>query len=390
MSNADDWQDSEEFSRGAFDSAQLREGANQLEGQVGVLRRIWEPHPNDFPDPCASWPLRPARLALWRRAVECHLCRTPSLAVILSSFVMSESTSTLKDRVRAFWQENPCGTKFADAPPGSCRFYELVEEHRYKKEWHIPAAAGFAQSKNSKVLEVGCGLGTDGAQFAKAGAIYTGIDLTEAAVDLARRRFELFQLPGTFRVADAERLDFPDKTFDIVYSHGVLHHTPDTAAAVREVHRVLRPGGKAVVMLYHRDSYNYRVNISMLRRTGVQLLRWKAGVKLVHFLTREPEDSLREHARQLRTQSEYLSSEEFLSRNTDGAGNPLARVYSRSEARELFKDFADVELRTYFLNKRWLPVLGPILPRSIESQMASRWGWHLWIYATKHETTSHG
>lgn len=296
---------------------------------------------------------------------------------------MHDNNFTLKDRVRAFWQENPCGTKFADAPPGSRRFYELVEAHRYDKEWHIPAAAGFAQSKNLNVLEIGCGLGTDGAQFAKAGAIYTGIDLTDAAVDLARRRFEMFQLPGTFRVADAERLDFPDNTFDIVYSHGVLHHTPDTAAAVREIHRVLRPGGKAVVMLYHRDSYNYRVNISMLRRTGVQLLRWNAGVKLVHLLTGEPEESLRDHARQLKNQSEYLESEEFLSRNTDGAGNPLARVYSRSEARELFKDFPTVELRTYFLNKRWLPVLGPMLPRSLESQMASRWGWHLWIYATK-------
>jgi ubiquinone/menaquinone biosynthesis C-methylase UbiE len=296
---------------------------------------------------------------------------------------MLENNFTLKDRVREFWQENPCGTKFADAPPGSRKFYELVEEHRYTKEWHIPAAAGFSQSKNLNVLEVGCGLGTDGAQFAKAGAIYTGIDLTDAAVDLARRRFELFQLPGTFRVADAERLDFPDNTFDLVYSHGVLHHTPDTAAAVREIHRVLRPGGKGVVMLYHRDSYNYRVNISMLRRTGVQLLRWNAGVKLVQLLTGEPEESLREHARQLKDQSEYLRSEEFLSRNTDGAGNPLARVYSRSEARDLFKDFSHVDLRTYFLNKRWLPVLGPILPRSLESRMASRWGWHLWIYATK-------
>ncbi len=296
---------------------------------------------------------------------------------------MSDSNSTLKDRVRAFWQENPCGTKFADAPPGSRKFYELVEEHRYTKEWHIPAAVGFTQAKDLNVLEIGCGLGTDGAQFAKAGANYTGIDLTDAAVELARKRFELFQLPGIFRVADAERLDFPDNTFDIVYSHGVLHHTPDTAAAVREIHRVLRPGGKAIVMLYHRDSYNYRVNISMLRRVGVQLLRWNTGVKMIHVLTGESQESLREHARQLRTQSEYLNSEEFLSRNTDGAGNPLARVYSRSEARELFKDFADVELRTYFLNKRWLPVLGPILPRSLESQMASRWGWHLWIYATK-------
>src|ERR1044072_8385514 len=167
---------------------------------------------------------------------------------------MLENNFTLKDRVRAFWQENPCGTKFADAPPGSRKFYELVEEHRYTKEWHIPDAAGFSQTKNLSVLEVGCGLGTDGAQFAKAGAIYTGIDLTDAAVDLARRRFEIFNLPGTFRVADAERLDFPDNSFDLVYSHGVLHHTPDTQAAIREIHRVLRPGGRAVVMLYHRDS----------------------------------------------------------------------------------------------------------------------------------------
>ena len=296
---------------------------------------------------------------------------------------MSEANSQLKEQVRAFWQEHPCGTKFADAQPGSRRFYELVEEHRYTKEWHIPAAAGFAETKDLDVLEIGCGLGTDGAQFAKAGARYTGIDLTEAAVDLARRRFEISNLPGTFRVADAERLDFPNDSFDLVYSHGVLHHTPDTQTAVREVHRVLRPGGRAVVMLYHRNSYNYRVNISVLRRAGVHLLRWNAGVKLVRALTGESEESLREHARQLRSDRDYLSSNEFLSRNTDGAGNPLARVYSRSEARELFKDFASVEIRPYFLNKRWLPILGPLLPRSIEAKLASRWGWHLWIYATK-------
>jgi SAM-dependent methyltransferase len=296
---------------------------------------------------------------------------------------MSEAKAQLKNRVREFWQSHPCGTKFADAPPGSRNFYELVEQHRYEKEWHIPAAAGFAQSKNLRVLEVGCGLGTDGAQFAQAGADYTGIDLTDAAIDLARRRFELFNLPGTFRVGDAERLDFPDDSFDLVYSHGVLHHTPDIAAAIREIHRVLRPGGRAIVMLYHRDSYNYRVNISLLRRAGVHLLRWNAGVKLVNLLTGEPEDSLREHARRLRAGSGYLNSEEFLSQNTDGAGNPLARVYSRSEARELFKDFAKVDLRTYFLNKNWLPIIGPIVPRPWVARIASRWGWHLWIYGRK-------
>ncbi len=296
---------------------------------------------------------------------------------------MSESNAQLKDRVRDFWQNHPCGTKFADAQPGSRVFYELVEQHRYEKEWHIPDAAGFDKAKNLRVLEVGCGLGTDGAQFAKAGADYTGIDLTEAAVNLARRRFELFNLPGAFRVADAEGLDFPDNSFDVVYSHGVLHHTPDTAGAIREIHRVLKPGGRALVMLYHRNSYNYRINISLLRRAGVHLLRWNSGVKLVHLLTGEQEDSLREHARQLRSESNYLGGQEFLNQNTDGAGNPLARVYSRDEARKLFKDFSNIETRIYFLNKKWLPIVGPILPRSIESRLASRWGWHLWIYATK-------
>jgi len=316
---------------------------------------------------------------IWLLALfDTHLSRLLSFL----SF-MSESNAQLKERVRAFWQEHPCGTKFADASPGSRRFYELVEEHRYQKEWHIPAAADFSNARGKRVLEIGCGLGTDGAQFALAGADYTGIDLTDAAVDLARRRFDLFNLPGAFRTADAENLDFPDESFDVVYSHGVLHHTPDTVRAVQEVHRVLRPGGRALVMLYHRDSYNYRINISLLRRAGVHLLRWNSGVKLVHLLTGEPEDSLHEHARRLKAERAYLNSEEFLSQNTDGAGNPLARVYSQGEARELFKDFSQVELRIYFLNKRWLPVIGNILPRRLESQMASRWGWHLWIYGTK-------
>ncbi|MBA2527414.1 MAG: class I SAM-dependent methyltransferase [Pyrinomonadaceae bacterium] len=286
--------------------------------------------------------------------------------------------------MRAFWQANPCGTKFADAAPGTRRFYELVEDHRYGKEWHIPQAAEFARAEGLKVLEIGCGLGTDGAQFAKAGADYTGVDLTDAAIELAKKRFDLFNLSGKFQTADAEKLDFADDSFDLVYSHGVLHHTPDTESAVKEIYRVLRPGGRAVVMLYHRDSYNYRVNISLLRRAGAQLLRWESGVNLVHRLTGESLKSLRQHATQLKNeQHSYLETDEFLSQNTDGAGNPLARVYSRGEARQLFNDFAEIDLRTYFLNKRLVPLIGSVLPRSLESRLASRWGWHLWIYARK-------
>ena len=290
----------------------------------------------------------------------------------------------LKERVRAFWQAHPCGTKFSAAEIGTREFYERIEAHRYEKEWHIPAAADFAGANRLRVLEIGCGIGTDGAQFAQAGADYTGVDLTEAAIELARKRFELSGLQGNFQVADAENLEFLDETFDLVYSHGVLHHTPDTARAVREIHRVLKPGGRAVVMLYHRGSYNYRVGIRVLRRMGAGLLKSDTGIKLVNVLTREPVEDLRERAELLRAnRNGNVSADELLNASTDGAGNPLARVYSRKEARALFNNFRKVELRTYFLNKRFIPIVGNLLPRSIESALASRWGWHLWIYATK-------
>ena len=295
-----------------------------------------------------------------------------------------DTNAELKERVRAFWQAHPCGTKFSDAEIGTREFFERIEAHRYAKEWHIPDAADFAGAHGLRVLEIGCGLGTDGVQFAKAGADYTGVDLTDAAIELARKRFEVSGLRGELRVSDAENLDFADESFDLVYSHGVLHHTPDIARAVSEIHRVLKPGGRAIVMLYHRDSYNYRVGIRILRRAGSRLLKSESGIKLVHRMTGEPIDSLREHARIVKASTNgYLASDEFLSQSTDGAGNPLARVYSRREARQLFKDFREVKLRAYFLNKRFVPVIGSLLPRTIESALATRWGWHLWIYATK-------
>src|SRR2546421_933284 len=295
----------------------------------------------------------------------------------------TQPDADLKARVRAFWQEHPCGSKFSDAEIGTREFFDRVEQHRYEKEWHIPAAADFASTRGLRVLEIGCGVGTDGLQFARAGAAYTGVDLTEAAVDLARKNFESARMPGEFRVSDAEKLDFTDESFDIVYSHGVLHHTPDIAAAVREIHRVLKPGGRAIVMLYHRGSYNYRIGIRVLRRAGAGLLKSESGIKIVHRLTGEPVDSLREHAASLTSANGNFSAAELLNQSTDGAGNPLARVYSRSEARKLFRDFRQVELRAYFLNKRFIPLIGNVLPKSIESALASRWGWHLWIYATK-------
>ena len=215
-----------------------------------------------------------------------------------------------------------------------------------------------------------------------------GCDLSSPTLSLGGAKAVLVEFPRAYLpVGTTEELDRIRRSGVVpVVAHPERYYgcTPDTVRAVREVHRVLRPGGRAVVMLYHRDSYNYRVNIRVLRRAGAHLLKTEAGLKVVNKLTGEPVESLREHARHLKEDAQsYLAPDEFLSQHTDGAGNPLARVYSRRQARELFKDFAEVKFAIHFLNKRWLPVLGSLLTRKMEIRLASRWGWHLWIYATK-------
>ncbi len=165
-----------------------------------------------------------------------------------------QHSEELKTRVHDFWQANPCGTKFAEGDIGTREFFAAVERHRYLTEWHIPQVVGFPRWRDSEVLEVGCGLGTDAINFVRRGARYTGVDLTEASIELARRRFEFEGLTADLRVADAEALPFADDRFDLVYSHGVLHHTPDTQRAINEVYRVVKPGGTAMVMLYHKNS----------------------------------------------------------------------------------------------------------------------------------------
>jgi SAM-dependent methyltransferase len=294
-------------------------------------------------------------------------------------------SSNTKDRVREFWNENPCGAKFVEGVElGSREFFDRIEAHRYATEWHIPQVARFEAWRDRDVLEIGCGLGSDAVQFARAGARYTGVDLTPRSVELVTRRFALYGLEGAARVADAERLPFADESFDLVYSHGVLHHTPDTQRAFDEIHRVLRPGGTAMVMLYHRNSYNYYVNIMTLRRLGAQLLRFEWGPRVVARVTGEDVGRLTELRRRLLADpKKFFSPEEFLNQNTDGAGNPLAKVYTRRDAERMFSRFSSVRTEVHFLNKRWFVVPGPLLPRSVEGALGRLMGWHLWIFATK-------
>jgi SAM-dependent methyltransferase len=189
---------------------------------------------------------------------------------------------------------------------------------------------------------------------------------------------------------DATALPIASASVDFVYSNGVLHHIPDTAGAVREIHRILRPGGRCLVMLYHRSSFNYHFNIMVLRRLGAPLLLLPGGARLVARLTGESVQTLAGHRALLRRHGlAYLTDRRlFLSNNTDGPGNPLSKVYSRRQARLLFAGFGQVETEVHFLNLRTLPLLDRMLRPATRERLARRLGWHLYVHATRSDSSS--
>lgn len=159
-----------------------------------------------------------------------------------------------KAEVQAFWDRAACGEIYAQGETAPAAF-EAQRAKRYELEPFIPEFAGFAESTGLDVLEIGVGMGADHIRFARAGpARLVGFDLTPRAVAITRERATSMGLRPNLFVGDAEKLAFPDCVFDVVYSWGVLHHSPDTQAALSEVRRVLRPGGVARLMVYHRAS----------------------------------------------------------------------------------------------------------------------------------------
>ncbi|MBA2461681.1 MAG: class I SAM-dependent methyltransferase [Actinobacteria bacterium] len=214
-----------------------------------------------------------------------------------------------KERVRLHWQDEPCGTSTAAADPGTPEFYAQVERERYRLEPYIDTFAEFERWRGKRVLEVGVGLGTDFVRFVRAGADAVGVDLTEAAVAAVRQRLVLEHLQAEVLVADAESLPFDDASFDLVYSYGVLHHTPDTEAAVAEVRRVLKPGAEARIMLYSRRSWF----------AFGAWARWGLG-----------------RGRPWRTISEVLA---------EHLESPGTKAYTRLELERLFADFSHVRFR---------------------------------------------
>lgn len=157
--------------------------------------------------------------------------------------------------VKAYWETHIHDLEITRHPPGSPGFFADLEHYHFEKLHHLPRLVPFQKYSGRRVLEVGCGAGTDLIQFARHGARVTGIDMAASAIELARKNFALEGRKAQFVVADGERLPFGERTFDLVYAHGVVQYTTDDRALIRECRRVLDRGGNAIFQVYNRVSW---------------------------------------------------------------------------------------------------------------------------------------
>lgn len=215
-----------------------------------------------------------------------------------------------KQAVRRYWDAEPCGTGTVALPPGSREFFDAMERHRYSMEPFIPTFAQFDRWAGKRTLEVGCGAGTDLLQFVRGRAEAWAVDMSSASAALARRRLRTYGFrDDRITISDAENLPFPSDTFDLVYSWGVLHHSPDTPRTIREVCRVVRNGGEVRIMLYHRFSL---VSLQFYLKYG--LFRGQP----------------------------FRSVDEIMAAHQESPGT---KVYSCAEIRALFAAFEDVHVK---------------------------------------------
>jgi SAM-dependent methyltransferase len=170
--------------------------------------------------------------------------------------------------VRAYWNEHIHDLEITRHGVGSPGFFADLDQYHFEKLHHLPRLVGFDRYAGKRVLEVGCGAGTDLVRFARGGAVVTGVDAAPSAIALARRNFDIQGLQADLREADGEALPFPDDTFDLVYAHGVVQYAADDRAVVRECHRVLRPDGEAVFQVYNRISWLNA--LSKLMKVGLE------------------------------------------------------------------------------------------------------------------------
>lgn len=272
--------------------------------------------------------------------------------------------NSIKSKTQEHWSATPIGTKTAGFQPThqlfTKEYFQEQADFRFKvySPW-LPQVAQFGAYRGKQILEVGCGVGTDLLEYTTNGAMTTGLDLTPRHIELARKRFEIFGQTGTFLLGDAEHLPFNDYSFDFVYSNGVLHHTPETQQAVDEIHRVLKPGGETLIILYHKTSLVYYLRI-LLESGGKRFVR--------HIL----------QGKNIRD----FSIQQVLSASTDGEVNPLTKVHTRSEGRRLLHRFKAVTVNVVHLNKGDFPLSG-LFPASVLRPVARYLGWYLVLRGSK-------
>lgn len=227
---------------------------------------------------------------------------------------MLMKNNTLKDEVKTYWNNQACGTDDIDKEKFTQEYFDAIEKKRYEREPEIKEFADFPAAKGKKMLEVGLGAGTDFINWVRNGANAYGIDLTNESIAHVKHRLELEGLDANFEVGDSENLPFDDNTFEFVYSWGVIHHTPDTPKAFREIYRVLQSGGKAKIMIYNRKS----------------MLAYFFWIK--HALLKGKLN---------------LSVDQALFDNMESAGT---KGYTIEETREILKDLPmkDLKIKTYF------------------------------------------
>ena len=157
--------------------------------------------------------------------------------------------------VRAYWNDHIHDLDISTHQPGTREFFDDLDQYHFEKLHHLPRLIDFSAYRGRRVLDVGCGAGTDLARFAKGGAIVTGVDISSSAIALAKQNFAQQGLQGDLREADGEHLPFDDNTFDFVFAHGVVQYTAHDQALVDECRRVLKPGGAAMFQVYNRISW---------------------------------------------------------------------------------------------------------------------------------------
>ena len=166
-----------------------------------------------------------------------------------------DKLSPLKSEIRDYWNTHIHDLSVARHPVGSKAFFKELDAYRFEKLDYLPHVVDFSGYRGQRILEVGCGVGIDLLRFAREGARATGVDLSPAAVDLARKNFVQNNQRADLRVMDGEHLQFEDNQFDMVYAHGVLQYTANPVQMLNEIKRVLKPGGHAIVMVYNRLSW---------------------------------------------------------------------------------------------------------------------------------------